>query len=158
MQKRKNQSEFEIRPMELALELAHEGAHNMEVPVGAVIIDADKKILARAHNQVEKQNDPTCHAEMLVIRDATRILKSKSLSGCSIYVTLEPCAMCSSAISYARISRLYYGASDEKFGSIENGVRIFQSDSSLFVPEIYGGILISESTKLIKDFFLKKRF
>jgi len=149
---------FSPLPMEVALEMARAAQKEGEVPIGAIIVDPKNgSIIAKAFNRSNLDHDPTLHAEMICIRDACRDLKTKSLTGYDLYVTLEPCAMCASSISYARISRLYYGAYDQKFGAIENGVRIFKSSSSLFIPEIYGGIMEKESVELLKGFFLNKR-
>src|SRR5262249_25462699 len=111
--------------MALALEEARAAADRGEVPVGAVIVAPDGRLLARAGNRTREWADPTAHAEMLVIRDACRDLASERLVGCSLYVTLEPCPMCAAAISFARIGRLYYGASDPKGGGVEHGPRVF---------------------------------
>ena len=154
----KNSGNFLKSPMEVALDLAFTAQKQGEVPVGAVIVDPRTKlIIASGFNRTEIDQDPTLHAEIVCIRDACKSLGTKNLSGYDLYVTLEPCAMCATAISYARISRLYYGAYDKKFGAIENGVRIFHSDSSLCIPEIYGGILEEKSAQLLRIFFLSKR-
>jgi len=140
--------------MQEALKLAVKAARQGEVPVGAVVVDAvEKKIIAEGFNCCEAKATPLKHAEMIAIDEACKKKNSKSLNDCHIYVTLEPCAMCAAAISYARLSRIYYGAADKKFGAIENGVRIFNSKSSLFKPEIYGGIAAEESEELLKSFF-----
>jgi tRNA(Arg) A34 adenosine deaminase TadA len=140
--------------MEQCLKLASYAASKGEVPVGAIIFDSiENKIIARASNCCEALGNSLKHAEMLVIDKACKKRKSKNLSGCHIYVTLEPCGMCATAISYARISRIYYGATDKKFGAIESGPRIFNSTSSLFKPDIYGGIMSEECQNLLKDFF-----
>ena len=144
--------------MQEALKLAIKATEQGEVPIGAVIIDpSEKKIIAKGFNCCEVEANPLKHAEMIVINKACKKRKTKSLKGCHIYVTLEPCAMCAAAISYVRLSRIYYGAADKKFGAIENGVRIFNSTSSLFKPEIYSGILAEESEELLKNFFRSKR-
>jgi len=156
MTQEKSQNSFDVSFMRFALEVAREGADVGEIPVGAVVV-CNNKIIARSHNAVERDQDSTCHAEIVAIREASRVLQTKNLSGCGIYVTLEPCAMCASAISYSRISRLYYGAEDKKFGAIDNGSRIFNSNSSLFIPEVYGGILEEECGYLIREFFSSKR-
>ena len=145
--------------MQEALKLAAFAARQGEVPVGVVIVDSlKKKIIAKAANDCEAKANSLRHAEIIAINRACRKMKSKTLNGCYIYVTLEPCAMCAAAISYARLSRIYYAASDVKFGAIENGVRIFNSPSCLFKPEIYGGILAQESQKLLKEFFKSVRY
>jgi len=144
--------------MKLALEMALFAESKGDVPIGAVIIESNTgSIISKSYNRSNIDHDPTAHAEMIAIRDACKLLNTKVLSGYDLYVTLEPCAMCATAISYAKISRIYYGAYDTKFGAIENGVRIFNSVSTLFVPEIYGGILREQSAEILKKFFLDKR-
>jgi tRNA(adenine34) deaminase len=139
-----------------AIALAKKAAENGEVPVGCVVV-CDGKIIASAHNLVEKNTDPTAHAEILAIRAAADVLKSPRLINCDLYVTLEPCAMCAQAISLARIKRLYFGAYDEKGGGVENGARVFSHSTCNHKPEIYGGIAESECANLLKDFFTDKR-
>lgn len=139
-----------------AIALAKKAAENGEVPVGALVV-CDGKIIASAYNLVEKNTDPTAHAEILVIRAASEILNSARLKTCDLYVTLEPCAMCAAAISLARIKRLYFGAYDEKGGGVENGARVFSHSTCHHKPEIYGGIAESECANLLKDFFADKR-
>lgn len=139
-----------------ALAQARIAAENGEVPVGAVIVQAGK-IIALAHNLVETDKDPTAHAEIIVIRAASKILRSPRLIECDLYVTLEPCAMCAQAIAFARIRRLYFGASDEKGGGVEHGAHIFSQTNCNHKPEIYSGIAESECSNLLKDFFRRKR-
>ncbi|MFT7087321.1 MAG: tRNA(Arg) A34 adenosine deaminase TadA [Rickettsiales bacterium] len=127
-----------------------------EVPVGAVVV-RNNKIIAAAYNQNIALNDPTAHAEILALRKACALLESHRLESCDLYVTLEPCAMCAGAISHAKIRRLYYGASDEKSGGVENGARVFSHKQCHHKPEIYSGISALESEKLLKDFFAKRR-
>ena len=127
-----------------------------EVPVGCVIVE-NRKIIAASHNNNLFLNDPTAHAEISALRIASEIKKSSRLDNCDIYVTLEPCTMCAAAISLARIKRIYYAASDSKFGAVENGVKFFHSSSCFHQPEIYSGISETESKKLIVDFFKSKR-
>jgi tRNA(adenine34) deaminase len=127
-----------------------------EVPVGAVIVRAGT-VIARAANRTLRDRDPTAHAEMLAIRAAATVLGSERLTDCDLYVTLEPCAMCAAAISFARIRRLYYGAADPKGGAVENGVRFFASPTCHHRPEVYGGIGASEASALLKDFFKARR-
>ncbi len=143
--------------MDLALGAAAEAAARNEVPVGAVIVDGAGEVLAVDGNRTLELNDPTAHAEMLVIREAAKILDSQRLSACDLYVTLEPCPMCAQAISFARIRRLYYGAGDEKGGGVDNGPRVFASTSCHHAPEVYGGIGEAKSAKILKDFFEKRR-
>jgi tRNA(adenine34) deaminase len=127
-----------------------------EVPVGAVVV-RDGGVIARAGNRTLRDRDPTAHAEMLAIRQAAAELGSERLTDCDLYVTLEPCAMCAAAISFARIRRLYYGAADPKGGAVESGVRFFSSETCHHRPEHYGGIAESEAAALLKDFFKARR-
>ncbi len=145
------------KEMQLALEQARTAALRGEVPVGAVITDVDGKVIAVAHNQVEGLCDATAHAELLAIRDASTKLKNRRLEGCTLYVTLEPCSMCATAISHARISKVIYGASDEKGGGIEVGAKIFSLAQTTYKPEIISGIMADESKKLLQDFFKSLR-
>ena len=139
-----------------ALREAEAAADRGEVPVGAVVV-RDGKIIAAAGNEVLMRKDPTAHAEMLAIRAACDALGSERLIGCDLYVTLEPCPMCASAISQARIARLYYGASDPKSGGVEQGACVFDQPQSHHKPEVYGGIDAAKSGKLLKRFFDSKR-
>lgn len=140
--------------MNLALEEAYKAFKIGEVPVGAIIVDSKtKEVIARGHNLVESYSNPTFHAELLAINEACKLLGEKHLLSCDIYVTLEPCAMCAAAISYSRIKRLFYGASDSKSGGIENGVRFFTNANCHYKPEIYPGIKAEESSKILTDFF-----
>jgi tRNA(Arg) A34 adenosine deaminase TadA len=143
--------------MTLALEEAEAAAQRGEVPVGAVLVDAAGSVLARDGNRVLELHDPTAHAELLVIRDAARRLGSERLTGCQLYVTLEPCAMCAAAISFARIARLYFGAPDEKGGAVEHGVRFFTQSTCHHAPEVYGGIGEVEAAALLRGFFQSRR-
>jgi tRNA(adenine34) deaminase len=127
-----------------------------EVPVGCVIV-RDGSVVARANNRTLRDRDPTAHAELLAIREAAAALGSERLTDCDLYVTLEPCAMCTAAISFARIRRLYYGAADPKGGAVENGVRFFASPTCHHRPEVYGGIGESEAGALLRDFFKARR-
>ncbi len=143
-------------PMSRAFAEATSAAVRGEVPVGAVIVK-DGKILAAAGNRTLADKDPTAHAEMLAIRAAASGLGSERLIGCDLYVTLEPCAMCAAAISFARIRRLYFAASDEKGGAVENGPRFFAQATCHHAPEVYGGIRESESADMLRDFFKNRR-
>src|SRR3954451_2690862 len=127
-----------------------------EVPVGAVIA-RDGSVIARAGNRTLRDRDPTAHCEMLAIRQAAALLGSERLTDCDLYVTLEPCAMCAAAISFARIRRLYYGAADPKGGAVENGVRYFASPTCHHRPEVYGGMGEREAATLLKEFFKARR-
>lgn len=144
-------------PMSVALGAARAAAVRGEVPVGAVIVDADGTVLAADGNRTREHSDPTAHAEMLVIRAAAARLGSERLTGCDLYVTLEPCPMCAAAISAARIRRLYYGASDPKSGGVEHGPRIFAAASCHHRPEVYPDISASPAAALLRDFFAARR-
>lgn len=139
-----------------ALEQAHKAAQNGEVPIGAVIVK-DGQIIASAHNLTETHNDPTAHAELLAIRTACETLQTPRLTDCDMYVTLEPCPMCATAISFARIRRLYFGAYDAKGGGVENGPRIFNQPTCHHKPEVYGSIAESECAEVLKEFFKARR-
>jgi tRNA(adenine34) deaminase len=143
-------------PMALALAEARAAAERGEVPVGAVIV-RDGAVLARAGNRTLELRDPTAHAETLAIRLACEALQSERLIDCDLYVTLEPCPMCAAAISFARIRRLYFAASDPKGGAVENGVRLYRSPTCHHAPEVYGGLSESEAAALLRDFFRGKR-
>ncbi len=146
----------EASPMELALDEARAAAARGEVPVGAVIVQ-DGVVLARAGNSTMARDDPTAHAEMLAIRAAAEAVGSQRLSGADLYVTLEPCAMCAAAISFARIRRLYFGASDPKGGAVESGVRFFGDPTCHHAPDVYGGMAEDEAAMLLRDFFRSRR-
>lgn len=147
-----------MRYMELALDQAKQAADAGEVPVGAVVVDTSTDtVVAAAHNRVERDKDPTAHAEMLAIRAAAAKLGRTRLDGLDLYVTLEPCAMCAQAIAFARLRRLYWGAGDPKGGGVENGPRIFAQSTCHHRPELYGGIGERESAELLQDFFRKLR-
>jgi tRNA(adenine34) deaminase len=143
--------------MSLALEEARAAADRGEVPVGAVLVDAGGRVLARAGNRTREWHDPTAHAEMLVIREGARVLGSERLTGCDLYVTLEPCPMCAQAISAARIARLYYGAADPKSGGVAQGPRIFTHPQCHHAPEVYDGIGADAAAALLRDFFAARR-
>ncbi|WP_276200503.1 nucleoside deaminase [Chelatococcus sp. XZ-Ab1] len=142
--------------MAIALAEAEAAAGRGEVPVGAVVV-RDGLVLARAGNRTRELNDPSAHAEMLAIREACGVLADERLTGCDLYVTLEPCPMCAAAISFARIRRLYFGAGDPKGGAVENGVRLYASPTCHHAPEVYGGIRESEAARLLRDFFRERR-
>jgi tRNA(adenine34) deaminase len=127
-----------------------------EVPVGCVVV-RDGAVVGRAGNRTLRDRDPTAHAEMLAIRQAAAAIGSERLTDCDLYVTLEPCAMCAGAISFARIRRLYYGAADPKGGAVDNGVRFFAAPTCHHRPEVYGGLGESEAGALLKDFFRARR-
>jgi tRNA(Arg) A34 adenosine deaminase TadA len=143
--------------MQIALAEAEAAARRGEVPVGAVIVDATGAVLTRAGNRTRELSDPTAHAELLAIRAAARRLGSERLTDCDLYVTLEPCPMCAAAISFARIRRLYYGASDPKGGGVEHGARIFSQPTCHHAPEIYSAIGEARAAELLRAFFIERR-
>lgn len=144
--------------MALALDEARAAAARGEVPVGAVLVDGRSgEVLAAAGNRTEADSDPTAHAEMLAIRQAARLRGTPRLTGCDLYVTLEPCPMCAQAISFARLRRVYFGAYDPKGGGVEHGPRIFSQPSCFHAPESYGGIGETDAAALLKDFFAARR-
>ncbi|MEX0280620.1 MAG: nucleoside deaminase [Arenibacterium sp.] len=143
--------------MDQALTEARAAALRGEVPVGAVIVNASGQVLASAGNRTRELKDPTAHAEILAIRDACSELQSERLTGCSLYVTLEPCAMCAAAIAAARIEKLYYGADDPKSGGVAQGARVFSQTQTHHRPEIYDGIGAQDSERLLREFFRNRR-
>ena len=142
--------------MDRALAEARAAAAAGEVPVGCIVV-CRGEVIAHAGNRMLAGKDPTAHAEMLAIRAAALAIGSERLTGCDLYVTLEPCAMCAAALAFARIRRLYYGAADPKGGAVENGVRFFSSPTCHHRPEIYSGIGEAEASALLKDFFRARR-
>jgi cytidine deaminase len=142
--------------MDTALDEARAAAQAGEVPVGAVVVK-DGVILARGRNRMRELTDPTAHAEMLAIRAACRALGSERLTGCDLWVTLEPCPACAGAIAAARISRLYFGASDPKSGGVVQGPRVFDHPQAHWAPEVYGGIAEAEAAALLRRFFAARR-
>jgi tRNA(adenine34) deaminase len=142
--------------MDMALEEARAAGGRGEVPVGCVVVH-DGKVIARAGNRTLAERDPTAHAEMIAIRDAAQVLDSERLDDCDVYVTLEPCAMCAGALSFARIRRLYYGAADPKGGAVENGVKFFAAATCHHRPEVYGGLAEAAAANLLKTFFKERR-
>lgn len=146
------------RYMEIALEEAGEAALRGEVPVGAIVVDGlSGEILAADGNRTEELRDATAHAEMLVLREAAKIHGGGRLLGCDLYVTLEPCAMCAAAISFARIRRLYFGAIDAKGGAVESGPRFFDQPTCHHRPECYGGIDEIRASTMLREFFQVRR-
>ncbi len=143
--------------MQIALDEARRAAARGEVPVGAVVVDAAGNIVAQAGNETEAAHDPTAHAEILALRRAAARLQTPRLPDCDLYVTLEPCAMCAAAISFARIRRLYFGAYDPKGGAVEHGPRFYAQPTCHHAPEIVGGIEEQDSALILKDFFKNLR-
>ena len=143
--------------MQRALAEAGAAQARAEVPIGAVVVAADGRILASAGNRTRELKDPTAHAEMLAIRAACAALGAERLPDCDLYVTLEPCPMCAAAISFARIRRLYFGASDPKGGGVEHGPRVFSHATCHHAPEVYGGISETEAARLLVTFFGERR-
>jgi len=143
--------------MDLALDEARAAASRGEVPVGAVIVGPDGAVLATAGNRTREDCDPTAHAEVLAMRSACAKIGSERLVGCDLYVTLEPCPMCASAISQARIARVYYGASDPKSGGVAHGARVFSHAQAHHSPEVYDGIAEAEAEQMLKAFFAARR-
>ncbi|HTH16344.1 MAG TPA: nucleoside deaminase [Magnetospirillum sp.] len=142
--------------MALALQQARAAAARGEVPVGAVLVQ-DGRVVAAAGNRVEELTDPTAHAEILVLRQAAAAANSPRLGECDLYVTLEPCPMCATAISFARIRRVYFGAYDPKGGGIEHGPRIFDHATCHHRPEVIGGMAEAEAAELLRAFFRDRR-
>jgi len=143
--------------MARALDEAGAAALRGEVPVGAVVSDGAGNIVAVAGNRTRELNDPTAHAELLVIRAACAVLGSERLTGCDLHVTLEPCPMCAAAIGFARIERLYYGAPDPKGGGVDHGARVFNHPTCHHAPQVYGSIAETEAATLLRDFFAARR-
>ncbi|MBX3596051.1 MAG: nucleoside deaminase [Rhizobiaceae bacterium] len=142
--------------MELALDEARAAESRGEVPIGAVLV-VRGAVIARAGNRTRELNDPTAHAEMLVLREAAHNLSAERLLEADLYVTLEPCTMCAAAISFARIRRLYFGATDIKGGAVVSGVRFFSAPTCHHVPEVYSGMAESECAGMLRTFFQGRR-
>lgn len=143
--------------MAVAMQEARKAAKRGEVPVGAALVDVDGRVVAADGNRTRALMDPTAHAEMLVIRAACRALGRERLTGCSLYVTLEPCPMCAMAVAAARIARLYYGAADPKSGGVAQGPCVFAHPQAHHAPEVYDGIQAQEAAALLRDFFAARR-
>lgn len=144
-------------PLAMAFEEAESAAARGEVPVGAVVADKAGNVIARAGNRTLEWKDPTAHAEMLAIRAAAEVLGSERLVDCDLHVTLEPCAMCAAAISFARIRRLYFSAGDEKMGAVEHGPRFYAQPTCHHAPDVYSGLGEDRARAMLKDFFRSKR-
>ena len=142
--------------MTAAFAEARAAAARGEAPIGAVVV-RDGAILARAGNRTREDADPTAHAEMIAIRAAARSLGNERLTGCDLYVTLEPCPMCAGAIAHARLRRLYYAAEDVKGGGVDHGARVFAQPTCNHRPEVYGGLREAEAAELLRDFFAARR-
>lgn len=143
--------------MAVALDEARAAGARGEVPVGAVVTDADGAVLARAGNRVEELADPTAHAELLALRAASAARGEPRLPDCDLFVTLEPCAMCAAAIALFRLRRVVFGAYDPKGGGVEHGPRIFDQPTTHHRPEVVGGVAESEAAALLRDFFAARR-
>jgi len=146
----------QLSPMARALHEAEAAAERGEVPIGAVIV-CDRRVIASAGNRTQELHDPTAHAEMLVLREACTKSQSQRIGDCDLYVTLEPCPMCAAAISFARIRRLYYAASDPKGGGVEHGPRIFSQATCNHAPELYTGLEEVRAANLLRSFFAARR-
>ncbi|MGJ4941711.1 nucleoside deaminase [Bradyrhizobium sp. HKCCYLS1011] len=142
--------------MDLALKAAESASISGEVPIGCVVVQ-NNTVIATAANRTLTDRDPTAHAEILALRQAAQAIGSERLIDCDLYVTLEPCTMCASAISFARIRRLYYGAADPKGGAVESGVRFFASPTCHHVPEVYSAVGEQQAATLLKEFFKARR-
>ncbi len=148
---------YDLEMMRLALAEAQAAMALDEVPIGAVLVDESRAVVARAHNLVELRKDPTAHAEMLVIREAARVLDAKRLPGCTLYVTLEPCAMCATAASFARLKRVVFAAEDPKGGGVLHGARIFTQTTCHWRCDVTSGIEAETAATLLRSFFRAKR-
>ena len=146
-----------MSPIALALEEARAAALRGEVPVGAVVTDGEGRVLARAGNRVEELADPTAHAELLALREAARLRGEPRLPDATLWVTLEPCAMCAAAISLFRVKRLVFGAYDPKGGGVEHGPRFFTQPTCHHAPEVVGGMREAEAASLLRGFFAERR-
>lgn len=141
----------------MALEEARAAGERGEVPIGAVIADVHGNVLSRQGNRTRELSDPTAHAEVLAIRDACKLVGAQRIESADLYVTLEPCAMCAAAISFARIRRLYYGAADPKGGAVEHGPALFSQPTCHHAPEVYAGMAEAQSAELLRAFFRARR-
>ena len=146
-----------MEPMQLALDEAAAAAARGEVPVGAVVLGLDGAVLARAGNATEAEHDASAHAELRAMRAAARALGSPRLTGCSVVVTLEPCAMCAAAMVHFRIGRLVFGAYDPKGGGVEHGARVFAAPGCLHTPDVVGGLREAEAGAMLRAFFAARR-
>jgi tRNA(adenine34) deaminase len=142
--------------MNQAITIAHQASNSDDVPVGALIVNKDGVIIGKGSNEKEANNDPTAHAEIVAIRSATSRLQNSRLDGCTLVVTLEPCAMCAGAIAQSRISHLVFGAWDEKAGAVGSVWDVLRDPRSIFKVEVTAGVLEKECASLLKDFFSDK--
>jgi tRNA(adenine34) deaminase len=150
--------DFDLGMMQRAMGLARAAAEAGEAPIGAVLVDpATLEVVAEAHNQPIRLNDPTAHAEVLALRAAGAKLGNYRLTGLTLYVTLEPCAMCAGAISHARVGRVVYGADDAKGGAVAHGPRFFEQPTCHSRPVVEGGVLAEEASSMLKEFFRARR-
>lgn len=145
------------QPMSQLLELATKAAASGEVPIAAMVVDASGAIISMAHNEVEMRADATAHAELLALQAAMRSRGEKYLEDCTLYVTLEPCAMCAQAISLAKVKKLVFGAYDAKGGGVDHGARVFSQSTCHHAPEVIGGMQEKECGALLSTFFAAKR-
>ena len=143
--------------MSIAFAEAESAGGRGEVPIGCVIVDQSGNVMAKAGNRTLELKDPTAHAELIAIREAAAKLGSERLVGCDLYVTLEPCAMCAAAISFARVRRLYFAASDEKMGAVDHGARFFTQATCHHRPDVYGGLGEARAQELLRKFFRQRR-
>ena len=151
-----NEGNFDTTYMRMALEEAKRAGNMGEVPVGAILVKGDK-VLSKDHNRCIELNDPTAHAEVLVLRKAGKILKNYRLNGIVMYVTAEPCPMCTSAVLHARVSRLVFGTLEPKFGAVESRFNLLRQNGLNHHVEVTGGILEKECAEMLKSFFKKRR-
>ena len=142
--------------MRLAIDVAHSATHAGDVPVGALVINSDGIVIGKGFNEREANNDPTAHAEVVAIRNAASRLQKSRLDGCTLVVTLEPCAMCAGAIAQSRISKVIFGAWDEKAGAVGSVWDVLRDPRSIFKVEVQAGVLESECAELLKNFFQDK--
>jgi tRNA(Arg) A34 adenosine deaminase TadA len=150
--------DHDLRTMRIALDLAQAAADAGEAPIGAVVVDPGSgEVIARAHNAPVARHDPTAHAEILALREAAQKLGNYRLTGLTLFVTLEPCAMCAGAITHARIGRVVFGAEDPKGGGVLHGARVFDQPTCHWKPDVEGGVLAEESAALLRGFFRARR-
>jgi tRNA(Arg) A34 adenosine deaminase TadA len=150
--------DHDLRTMRIALACAQDAAERGEAPIGAVVVDPESgEVIAKAGNSPISLSDPTAHAEVLALREAAAKVGNYRLTGLTLVVTLEPCAMCAGAISHARIGRLVYGADDPKGGGVVHGARVFEQPTCHWRPEVQGGVLAEESAEMLRGFFRARR-